>query len=98
MSPKTLIIAAVALTASSAAVLHAMAAAPTDAPTTPASTAPMQPAPLRATILFNLLDRNGDGVIDQDELAALTKAVFSAVDANGDGQTSSAASHHAIPL
>ncbi|HEY5082128.1 MAG TPA: EF-hand domain-containing protein [Bauldia sp.] len=99
MSPKTLIIAAVALTASSAAVISAVAAPPADpAPNAPGQTAPMHPVPLRATILFNLLDRNGDGVIDQDELAALTKAVFSAVDANGDGKISSDEFDHAMPM
>jgi EF hand len=99
MSPKTLIIAAVALTASSAAVISAVAAPPADsAPAAPGQTAPMHPAPLRATILFNLLDRNGDGVIDQDELATLNKAIFAAVDANGDGKISAEEFDRAMPM
>ena len=97
MSPKTFIIAAAALAASSAAVLPAMAAPPADTTTPAAPTAPMHPLPLRATVLFNLLDRNGDGTIDQDELAALTKAIFSAVDANGDGKISADEFDRAVP-
>jgi hypothetical protein len=97
MSPKTLIIAAAALAASSAAVLPALAA-PNDPATPSASpTAPMHPLPLRGTILFNLVDRNGDGTIDQDELAALTKAIFSAVDANADGKISVEEFDRALP-
>jgi hypothetical protein len=99
MSPKTLIIAAVALTASSAAVISAVAVPPADpAPAAPGQTVPMHPAPLRATILFNLLDRNGDGAIDQDELATLNKAIFAAVDANGDGQISAEEFDRAVPM
>ncbi len=100
MSPKTMIIAAAAIAAASVVALSASAAPPADpaAPPSPSAPAsPMHPAPLRATILFNLLDRNGDGAIDQDELAALTKAIFSAVDANGDGKITAEEFDRALP-
>ena len=103
MSPKALILAAAL--ASSTALVPAFANQPTDpAASPPASTAtgptvPGQPpVPLRDKVLFNLLDRNGDGVIDQDELAALTKAVFAAADTNGDGKISADEFDKAVPF
>jgi hypothetical protein len=76
MSVRTLIVAVAALTASGAATL-------------PASAAP-EPGkmPLRATVLFNLVDRNGDGSIDKDELDVVRNAIFAALDANADGKLS----------
>lgn len=76
MSPKILIVAVAALAASGAATL-------------PASAAP-EPGkmPLRATVMFNLVDRNGDGSIDKDELDAVRNAIFAAIDANNDGKLS----------
>lgn len=78
MSPKTLLIAAAALAASAAATIPASAAAPDQA----------QPrsVPLRAQIMFNLIDTNGDGALDQTEISALQKAIFAAVDTDKDGK------------
>ena len=82
MSPKTLLIAAAALAASTAATLPASAApAPVASDQTQS-----RPVPLRATIMFNLLDRNADGAIDQEEIAALQKAIFTAIDTDKDGK------------
>jgi hypothetical protein len=39
----------------------------------------------RGTILFWLLDRNGDGVIGADEMAAFKGVVFDALDTDHDG-------------
>lgn len=47
---------------------------------------PARALPLRAQILFNLVDVNGDGAIDQTEIAALQRAVFVAIDVDGDGK------------
>ncbi|HVY19322.1 MAG TPA: EF-hand domain-containing protein [Bauldia sp.] len=79
MSPKLLFAAAAAF-AASAASLPAVAA-PGDQPAQNE-----RPAPLRAQIMFNLIDTNGDGAIDATEAAALQKAIFSALDANKDGK------------
>ncbi|CAN5216106.1 hypothetical protein BH10PSE9_BH10PSE9_23760 [soil metagenome] len=77
MSPKILLVAAAAMTLTGAAAVPA-SAAPGDAPK----------MPLRATVMFNLVDRNGDGSIDKDELDAVRNAIFAAIDANGDGKLS----------
>jgi hypothetical protein len=76
MSAKILLVAVAALTASGAATLPASAAS--------------EPGkmPLRATVMFNLVDRNGDGSIDKDELDAVRNAIFAAIDANADGKLS----------
>jgi len=79
MSPKTLIIAAAALAASTAITLPASAAE---------DQSENRAMPLRAQVLFNLVDVNGDGAIDQTEIVTLQKAVFSAIDANNDGKLS----------
>ena len=50
----------------------------------PAAAAPA-PEPVRAAVMFWLLDRNGDGVIDKNEIAALRAAAFDALDRNHDG-------------
>ena len=82
MSPKTLLIAAAALAASAAATIPASAAAPTGSSDQNQS----RPVPLRAQILFNLVDTNGDGTLDQTEFSALQKAIFAAVDIDKDGK------------
>lgn len=86
-SPETLLIAAAAFAVSTASTLPALAAAPGQ-PDRQTQTDQVRPVPIRAQIMFNLIDRNGDGTIDQDEIAALSKAIFSAVDKNGDGKLS----------
>lgn len=83
-SPKTLILAVSALAMSAAFTLPSLAAS-TDAATPGATTADQRPLPLRGQVLFNLVDKNADGSIDQTELAAFQKAVFDAIDANKDG-------------
>jgi hypothetical protein len=79
MSPKTLIIAAAALGASALTTLPATAAEGDNQ--TPQ-------LPIRAQVLFNLVDVNGDGFIDQTEIVALQKAIFASIDADGDGKLS----------
>jgi hypothetical protein len=82
MSPKMLLIATAALAASAAATIPASAAAPTGAP----DQAQSRPVPFRAQIMFNLIDTNADGSLDQTEIAVLQKAIFAAVDADKDGK------------
>ena len=106
MSPKVLLLAAAL--AGTTAIVPVLANQPSDGsttPTTPAVTAPgmpgmpgQPPEPLRVKILFNLLDRNGDGAIDQDELATLTKAIFAALDTNSDGKISADEFAKALPF
>ena len=45
-----------------------------------------KPLPLRAQIMFNLVDVNADGAIDQTEMAAFQRAVFTAIDGDHDGK------------
>ena len=52
----------------------------------PAAAATGDPSPARGAVMFWLLDRNGDGVIDQGEVAALRAAVFEALDLDHDGR------------
>lgn len=78
MSPKTLIIAAATLAAAGFTTLPASAE----------GQAQDRPLPLRVQIMFNLVDVNGDGSIDQTEIAALQKAIFTAIDADHDGKIS----------
>ena len=76
MSAKTLVIGAAALMASGVAVLPVSA-------DTPQQTA--QPT-LRGAVMFNLLDRDGDGVIGVDEANAVTAAILKVIDGDGDGK------------
>jgi hypothetical protein len=93
MSSRTLLVAVVALAAGAA--LPALAEDTATSPASPtgvaaaADPAPAaRPGPMRGTIMFNLLDRNGDGAIDQDEMLVLEKAIFATLDTNGDGKLS----------
>lgn len=91
MFPKALILAAALAAGSPVAAVPALAQ---DAPA-PASPAPnADPAapklPIRVQVIFNLIDVNGDGFIDQTEIAALQRALFSAVDADNDSKLSEA--------
>jgi Ca2+-binding EF-hand superfamily protein len=85
-----LLIAAAAATAGAFATLPASAQdAPTPPPPPEAGTPapkPERPLNIRAQIMFNLVDVNGDGAIDQTEIAALQKAIFTAIDADKDGK------------
>ena len=91
MSAKTLIIAAAALAASTTMTLPALAAGgdgtgPNGAGANGNPPAAAQTLPLRATIMFNLLDTNHDGTVDQQEFTALSNAIFNALDKNHDGK------------
>jgi hypothetical protein len=44
------------------------------------------PSPVRAEVMFWLIDRNGDKVIDATEIEALRSVVFDAIDLNHDGR------------
>jgi hypothetical protein len=81
MSPKILIIAAAVMTAGAMTTLPA-AAVEGDTDTQ----AEARPLPMRAQILFNLVDVNGDGAIDQTEIVALQRAMFTSFDTDGDGK------------
>lgn len=78
MHPRTLIVAVAALATGAMAALPA--AAETDTQT--------RQLPLRAQIMFNLVDANGDGFVDEAEAAALQRAIFAAIDTDGDGKLS----------
>ena len=78
MSVKTSILAATALAVSAVMVLPAAAAEDKDQPE--------RPVPFRATIMFNLLDRNSDGAVDLQELDVLQSAIFTAIDRDSDGK------------
>jgi Ca2+-binding EF-hand superfamily protein len=73
MSMKAIIVAATTLAAAASFALPAAAAAP------PA------PLPLRGEVMFWLIDRNNDGVIEQSEIEALRTVVFDALDADHNG-------------
>jgi hypothetical protein len=86
MSAKTLIIATTLLAATTALTVPAFAAGgdgtgPNGSP--PAAT---QTLPLRATVMFNLLDTNHDAAVDKDEFAVISTATFDALDQNHDGK------------
>ena len=91
MSAKTLIIAAAALAASTAMTVPSFAAGgdgtgPNGTGPGPNANAPVvtKTLPLRAQVLFNLLDVNHDGAVDQQEFSSLANAVFNALDKNHD--------------
>ena len=93
MSAKTLIIAAAALAASTAMTVPSFAAGgdgtgPNGTGPGPNANAPAATTnlPLRAEVLFNLLDTNHDGTVDQQEFTALSNAIFNALDKNHDGK------------
>ena len=86
MSAKTLLIATVALAATAVTALPTIAAP--GQPGQPGQPDTAGKMPLRATIMFNLLDRNGDGSIDKDELNTVRDAIFAAIDTNNDGKLS----------
>jgi hypothetical protein len=93
MYPKSLTVAAVALIGVAASALPGFAA-PGDDQQPP----PPRHMPLRAAIMFNLIDRNGDGAIDKDELNVVRDAIFAALDANGDGKLTKDELQGAMPL
>lgn len=73
MFTKSLILGVAALAASTAATL-------------PADAKPNNE--VRETVIFWLLDRNGDGQIDKAEVEALRATIFDAVDTDNDGKVS----------
>jgi hypothetical protein len=81
MSPRSLIIAAALLTAGAMTTLPAAAVEGE-------TEAQARPLPMRAQILFNLVDANGDGAIDQTEIVTLQRAIFTSIDADGNGTLS----------
>ncbi len=95
MSAKTLIMAAAILAASTALTVPTFAAGGDG--TGPAGNGPgMGPAanppaaaqglPVRAQVMFNLLDANHDGSVDKTEFAVISTATFDALDENHDGK------------
>ncbi len=92
MSAKTLLIATAALAATAATTLTS-AAAPDQPGQGPGPAAQAQQKPdgpakmsLRTTVIFSLLDRNGNGTIEKEELDAVRDALFAAIDADSDGK------------
>ena len=83
MSPKTFLIAA-----AFASAAFALPAVAQEGQSPDQSEA--RPVPFRVQVLFNLVDVNSDGAIDQTETAALQRAIFGAVDADGDGKITEA--------
>ena len=91
MSAKTLIIATALFAASTALTVPAFAAGgdgtgPNGAGANGNPPAATQNLPLRATVLFNLLDTNHDGSVSKDEFAVVSTATFDALDQNHDGK------------
>ena len=81
MSRKALILAASLMAGGAMTTLPTAAA-------TPEGDRPAPQMPMRAQIIFNLIDVNTDGFIDQTEIAALQRALFTAVDTDGDAKLS----------
>ncbi len=81
MSPKALILAASLFAGGTVAALPAAAAGSE-------GNAQAPQLPVRVQVIFNLIDVNGDGFIDQTEIAALQRAIFAAVDTDGDAKLS----------
>jgi len=46
----------------------------------------MKQPPLPATVMFNMLDENGDGALDAAEIEKVTAAIVASVDTDGDGK------------
>ena len=92
MSAKTLLIATVALATTALTALPSVAAPSQPGPPAQAGQAsqpgPAGKMPLRATIMFALIDRNGDGSIQKEELDVVRDAIFASLDTNSDGQLS----------
>ncbi len=86
MSAKTLIIAFAALAATTAMTVPSLAAGGDGTGPNGNPPAINQQLPVRATVMFNLLDTNHDGAVDKDEFAAITNATFAALDDNHDGK------------
>jgi hypothetical protein len=53
--------------------------------TTLPATAATDPAPVPGTVMFWLMDRNGDGAIDRQEIEALRAVVFDSLDLDKNG-------------
>lgn len=93
MSAKTLIIATTLLAASTALTVPAFAAGgdgtgPNGNGTGPNGNPPAaaQTVPVRAQVMFKLLDANHDGAVDKDEFAVISTATFEALDTSHDGK------------
>jgi hypothetical protein len=80
--PSKILIVAASLLLAGAGVLPAMAASGEE------EAAPAPRLPIRGQVIFNLIDVNADGYIDQTEIAALQRAIFAAVDTDGDTKLS----------
>jgi hypothetical protein len=85
MSAKTLMIATALFAASTALTVPAFAAGGDGTGPNGNPPAAAQTLPLRATIMFNLLDTNHDGSVSKDEFAVVSTATFDALDTNHDG-------------
>ena len=81
MSPKALLVASAVLIGGAATTGVALAATDGERKAR---------GPIPATIMFNMLDANGDGALDAAELGELTQAVIAAVDTDDDGVLSPA--------
>jgi hypothetical protein len=53
-----------------------------------AAQSPPQPRTFAGSVMFNLIDRNADGVVDQAEADAVAKAFFAAADEDKNGTLS----------
>jgi len=83
--PKTWILATAALFIGAAA-LPAVAQTAADEPSA-ADDGPSH-ALTGAAVIFNMMDSDGDGALDIDEVGALTRAIFTTLDRNEDGKLS----------
>ncbi len=90
ISPRNLIFAAAAASITTFAMLPASAEqAPAPSATeAPAPSKPERKLPIHMQVMFNLVDANGDGFVEESELAALQKALFTAIDTDKDGKLS----------
>ena len=87
MPPKTLTLACAVLLSSVAS----LPAAAQTAPAEPSETATTDDADgpshalTGAAVIFNMMDQNGDGALDIDEVGALTRAIFTTLDRDDNG-------------